>query len=165
MPQLIFLVILWAGFVQAKDMPYSPPARSDYPIRVLWGDTHVHVARDPVGANLDRIQVIKGWRTASGKLLEKVYNVAWSGDRALDVAGKLQSVGSTVDVESASYVNSIGSPELSVVWRDPDFNADEHAFYYVRVLGTRTGNTDTSLDRHMMQNFFGWKIFLTMFLW
>jgi len=94
----------------------------------------IRAVRDPDGANLDRIQVIKGWRTESGGLQEKIYNVALSDGRKVRRNGKVISVGSTVDIEDASYTNSIGNPELTVVWTDPDFNPVELAFYYVRVL-------------------------------
>jgi hypothetical protein len=91
--------------------------------------------RDPIGANLDRIQVVKGWLDADGSLNERVYDVVWSGDREPDPAtGDLPSVGSTVDVETATYVNSIGAPELLTVWSDPDFDPAQSAFYYARVL-------------------------------
>ncbi len=94
----------------------------------------IHVAKDPDGANLDRVQVIKGWRSEDGELHEKIYNVALSDGRVEDEGGKAPPVGNTVDVADASYVNSIGEPELAVVWTDPDFNPNELAFYYVRVL-------------------------------
>jgi hypothetical protein len=90
--------------------------------------------RDPIGANLDRIQVIKGWIDAEGNTQEKVYDVAWSGDRVIGDNGKLPSVGSTVDPETATWSNSIGASELVTVWNDPDFDANERAFYYARVL-------------------------------
>jgi hypothetical protein len=90
--------------------------------------------RDPIGANLDRIQIIKGWMDADGDLHEKVYDVAWSGRREPDENGKLPLVGFTVDVEAATWTNSIGASELSAIWTDPDFDAAENAFYYVRVL-------------------------------
>jgi hypothetical protein len=91
--------------------------------------------RDPDGANLDRAQIVKGWLNSEGVLQEKVYDVAWSGDRSKDLeTGKVPAVGSTVDVESATYKNTIGEPELAVVWTDPDFDASERAFYYARVL-------------------------------
>lgn len=90
--------------------------------------------RDPIGANLDRAQVVKGWMDAEGALHEKVYNVVWSGDRTLDDNGKLAEVGNTVNLETASWSNSIGTSELLTVWTDPDFDPDERAFYYVRVL-------------------------------
>ncbi len=94
----------------------------------------IHAARDPHGAYLDRMQVIKGWRDGSGELHEKVYNVAMSDERKVDREGNTEPVGSTVDVETATYTNTIGDAELATVWRDPDFSADELAFYYVRVL-------------------------------
>jgi hypothetical protein len=95
----------------------------------------VRVLRDPDGANLDRIQVIKGWLDAKGETHEKIYDITVSGDRKIDTNGRVtQSVGNTVDVEKASYDNSIGSPFLQAYWTDPDFNRDEPAFYYIRVL-------------------------------
>lgn len=94
----------------------------------------ITAAKDPDGPNLDRIQVIKGWLDRQGKLQEKVYDVAWSGERTVDANGKLEAVGSTVNVEKASFNNSIGSPQLATVWQDPDFDRRERAFYYVRVL-------------------------------
>lgn len=90
--------------------------------------------RDPIGANLDRVQVIKGWLDAEGALQEKVYDVIWSDDRVLDADGILPVVGNTVDIETASWSNTIGASELVTVWSDPDFDPNERAFYYVRVL-------------------------------
>jgi hypothetical protein len=90
--------------------------------------------KDPDGANLDRVQVIKGWRDQGGELHELVYNVALSDGRTEDRAGQVRPVGSTVDVKNATYTNSIGDPELAVVWVDPDFEQEELAFYYLRVL-------------------------------
>jgi len=90
---------------------------------------------DADGARLDRIQIIKGWMDKAGKLQEKVYDVAWSDDRKLDKrTGKLPAVGNTVDVENATYLNTIGAPQLSTYWEDPDFDRAERAFYYARVL-------------------------------
>ncbi|MDH3750747.1 MAG: DUF3604 domain-containing protein, partial [Gammaproteobacteria bacterium] len=94
----------------------------------------VYALRDPIGANLDRIQIIKGWMDGRGNLQEKVYDVAWSGDRQPDANGKLPPVGNTVDIEAANWTNTIGASELARVWTDPDFDAGESAFYYVRVL-------------------------------
>ncbi len=90
--------------------------------------------KDPLSGNLDRIQIIKGWLDAKGDLHEKVYDVAWSGNRKPDANGKLPSVGNTVDVANATWSNSIGTPELITVWKDPDFDAKQRAFYYVRVI-------------------------------
>ena len=94
----------------------------------------VYALRDPIGANLDRIQIVKGWMDADGNLNEKVYDVAWSGDRQADANGKIPPVGNTVDIEAANYTNTIGASELATVWTDPDFDAGQHAFYYARVL-------------------------------
>jgi hypothetical protein len=94
----------------------------------------IRASKDPENANLDRIQVIKGWVDQAGTQHERVYNVAWSGDRQLDADGKLAAVGNTVDLSSAHYDNSIGIEQLSVVWTDPDFDPQQRAFYYVRVL-------------------------------
>ncbi len=94
----------------------------------------IFALRDPIGANLDRVQVIKGWMGSDGELHEKVYNVAWSDDREIDDNGKLPDVGNTVDLDTASWTNTIGAAELATVWTDPDFDASERAFYYVRVL-------------------------------
>ena len=90
--------------------------------------------KDPDGANLDRVQVIKGWRDKTGELHEKIYNVALSDKRKENHKGEVKPVGNTVNIKNASYANNIGDPELAVVWQDPDFNNDELAFYYVRVL-------------------------------
>jgi hypothetical protein len=94
----------------------------------------VAAAKDPYSGNLDRIQIIKGWPDAKGELREQVYNVVWSGDRKPGADGKLPLVGNTVDVKTATWSNSIGSPELIGVWNDPDFNPQERAFYYARVI-------------------------------
>ena len=90
--------------------------------------------KDPLSGNLDRIQIIKGWMNDKGELHEKVYDVVWSGDRQPGADGKVPTVGNTVDVENATWSNSIGSPDLIAVWTDPDFDAQERAFYYARVI-------------------------------
>jgi hypothetical protein len=90
--------------------------------------------RDPIGANLDRIQIIKGWMDDDGDLHEKVYDVAWSDNRQPGADGKLPPVGNTVDIEAANWTNTIGASELAAVWTDPDFDGNESSFYYVRVL-------------------------------
>ncbi len=94
----------------------------------------IRALRDVDGANLDRVQVVKGWMDAQGRLQEKVYDVAWSGDRKMGADGKLPPVGNTVDVADASYTNTIGAPLLLAYWKDPDFDSGERAFYYVRVI-------------------------------
>lgn len=92
-------------------------------------------AKDPNAAHLDRIQIVKGWLDASGKLHEKVYDVALSDGRVVDPStGKAPAVGSTVDVTTAKYTNDIGAAELRAFWVDPDFDPAEQAFYYARVL-------------------------------
>lgn len=91
-------------------------------------------AKDPDGANLDRVQIVKGWLEEDGSTGERVYDVAWSGDRVVGDDGKLPAVGNTVDLEAATYLNSIGASQLAVVWRDPDFDPKQPAFYYARVL-------------------------------
>jgi hypothetical protein len=94
----------------------------------------VYALRDPIGANLDRIQIIKGWLDKDGKTQEKVYDVVWSGDREPDAKGKLPPVGNTVDLEAANWTNTIGTSELATVWTDPDFDPKQKAFYYARVI-------------------------------
>jgi hypothetical protein len=94
----------------------------------------VAALKDPIGANLDRIQIVKGWLDRRAELQEKVYDVAWSDRRTPSPDGKVPPVGNTVDVPNASYSNSIGDPELITVWRDPDFDASSRAFYYARVI-------------------------------
>jgi hypothetical protein len=96
----------------------------------------VAALKDPIGANLDRIQIVKGWMDAGGALQEKIYDVAWgdSEKRKPGRDGKVPSVGSTVDVANASWTNTIGDPELATVWKDPDFDPAQRAFYYARVI-------------------------------
>ena len=91
--------------------------------------------KDPIGANLDRVQVIKGWLDGSGQLQERVYDVAVSDGREIDANGRCKTpVGNTVDVANATWTNTIGDTEFVTVWRDPDFDPAQRAFYYVRVL-------------------------------
>jgi len=94
----------------------------------------VAAVKDPYSGNLDRIQIIKGWLDKKGETHEKVYDVAWSGDRKPGKDGKLPAVGNTVDVKKATWTNSIGAPELVTTWEDPDFDPKEKAFYYARVI-------------------------------
>ena len=94
----------------------------------------VRAVRDPDGANLDRVQMVKGWMDASGQTQEKVYDIAWSDDRAPGADGRLPPVGDTVDVANASFKNTIGDALLFAHWTDPDFDASQPAFYYVRVI-------------------------------
>jgi hypothetical protein len=94
----------------------------------------VAALKDPIGANLDRLQIVKGWLDASGATHEKVYDVVWSGNRQRGTDGKVPAVGNTVDVANATWTNTIGAPELISVWTDPEFDRAQRAFYYVRVL-------------------------------
>ena len=94
----------------------------------------VYAIKDPKNANLDRVQIVKGWLTADGTAQEKVYNVAWSDDRELHSDGALKPVGNTVNLATGMYTNDIGDAQLSTVWEDPDFDPKARAFYYVRVL-------------------------------
>jgi hypothetical protein len=115
------------GVPMGSDLP-AKPAKAKAP------NFMVYALRDPIGANLDRIQIIKGWTDSKGKGHEKVYDVAWSGDRKIGKKGKLPAVGNTVDVKNANWTNTIGASELATVWTDPDFDPKQKAFYYARVL-------------------------------
>ena len=94
----------------------------------------VYALRDSIGANLDRIQIVKGWLDDKGNTHEKVYDVAWSDGRTPGKDGVLPAVGNTVDVKAANWTNTIGASELGTVWTDPDFDPAQHAFYYARVI-------------------------------
>jgi hypothetical protein len=94
----------------------------------------VAALKDPMSGNLDRIQMVKGWVDAQGARQERVYDVAWSGDRKPGPDGKVGAVGNTVDVANATWTNTIGSPELITVWKDPNFDPGLRAVYYVRVI-------------------------------
>lgn len=95
----------------------------------------ISALKDPDGANLDRVQVVKGWLDASGEAQERVYDVVWSDmDARVRVGGKVPAVGDTVDRTTATYTNTIGAAELRATWVDPDYSEGQRAFYYVRVL-------------------------------
>ena len=143
------LVRFWGGwdFVEADAMSRLP-AEVGYAKGVpMGGDLTkeapgkspvflVAALKDPIGANLDRIQIVKGWLDSKGNTREKVYDVAW-GDaeiRKRDNDGKVPAVGDTVDVANATWTNTIGDPELITVWEDPDFDPKHKAFYYARVI-------------------------------
>ena len=114
------------GVPMGSDLPSTGSDKA--PSFLVWA------VKDPTSGSLDRVQIVKGW-SASGQSFEKVYDVAWSGDRKPDpVTGKVPAIASTVDIENATYENSVGSVELSTVWNDPDFDPSVHAFYYARVL-------------------------------
>jgi hypothetical protein len=95
----------------------------------------IRALRDPEAANLDRIQVVKGWLDAKGVLQERIYDVAVSDGRKIGPDGRCRTaVGNTVDVATARYTNTIGAPLLDAFWKDPRFDPKERAFYYVRVV-------------------------------
>ena len=121
-----------AGVGYAKGVPMGgdlPKASAGKAPRFL-----VAAMKDPLSGNLDRIQIIKGWMDGEGKTHERVHDVVWSGDRQPGADGKLPAVGNTVDAKNAIWTNTIGSPELMTVWTDPDFNPEQSAFYYARVI-------------------------------
>jgi hypothetical protein len=116
----------------AKGVPMGddlPPRRNDGVPTFM-----VYALRDPIGANLDRIQIVKGWLDAKGKTHEKVYDVAWSAGRKPGANGLLPPVGNTVDIAAANWTNTIGASELATIWTDPNFDVKQKAFYYARVL-------------------------------
>ena len=95
----------------------------------------IRALRDPDNANLDRVQIIKGWLGDDGETQERIYDVAVSDDRKIGSDGRCKTpVGSTVNIKEASYTNTLGDPLLTAYWKDPDFDPKEKAFYYVRVL-------------------------------
>lgn len=103
----------------------------------------VYAEKDPMGANLDRIQIIKGWVDANGETHERIVNVTWSGDRTADDSGAIESVGNTVDLETALYTNDIGAATLIGSWTDTDFDPDQQAFYYARAIEIPTPRWST----------------------
>ena len=133
--------------VDALGRAYGVPMGGDLPVApgAELAPEFIAVAqRDPIGANLDRIQMIKGWVDADGVSHEVIFDLAWSDDRIVDPdTGKLSSVGSTVDPQTATYTNEIGAPQLSAQWRDPDFDPVQEAFYYLRVLEIPTPRWST----------------------
>jgi hypothetical protein len=142
------LVRVFAGWDFTADEVHRPDfARQGYQRGVpMGGDLSpapsgsapklmVRVLRDPDGANLDRVQVIKGWLGADGKARERIYDVAVSDGRTIGPDGRCTTpVGDTVDVDEASFTNTIGDALLGAYWEDPDFDPEQRAFYYVRVL-------------------------------
>jgi uncharacterized protein DUF3604 len=123
----------WVNAAYAQGVPMGgdlrpQPAPDKAPSFAAWA------VKDPTSGNLDRIQIIKGW-TKSGQSFEKVFDVAWAGDREPDKwTGVVPPIGSTVDIEKGSYTNNIGAVELKAIWTDPEFDPSLPAFYYARVL-------------------------------
>ncbi|RLT93973.1 DUF3604 domain-containing protein [Ketobacter sp.] len=143
------IVRFFGGFdFVAEDANHRLPARVGYAKGVPMGgeltaapegkapNFLVAAMKDPIGANLDRVQIVKGWMDKKGKLHEKVYDVVWgdADQRKPGADGKIPAVGNTVDLANASWTNTIGDPELITVWQDPDFDPKQQAFYYARVL-------------------------------
>jgi hypothetical protein len=136
----------WVKRAYAAGVPMGgdlPPAKAKAPSFVVWA------VKDATSGNLDRIQIVKGW-AKNGQSFEKIYDVVWSGDRKPNKwTGKLPAVGNTVDIENATYTNTIGSVELKTVWTDPDFDPALHAFYYARVLEIPTPRW-TTIQAHQL---------------
>ncbi len=110
----------------------------------------VRASKDSQGANLDRVQIVKGWIDNSGASHEKIYDVTWAGARKPGADGRLPPIGSSVDIATVSWRNDIGEPQLSAVWRDPDFDPGQSAFYYARVLEIPTPRW-TAYDRQRFE--------------
>ena len=121
------------GVPMGGELP-APPGAGDDPASSAAPRLMIMASADAQSAHLDRIQVIKGWLDENGRARERIYDVAWSGQRARGADGVLPPVGDTVDRARGTYSNDIGAPTLQTVWRDPDFDSSRPAFYYVRVL-------------------------------
>jgi len=94
----------------------------------------IQAIKDAEGANLDRVQMVKGYLDDNGEPQENIFEVIWAGDRTIGTDGKLPTIGNTVDIPNASYSNDIGAVSFDMIWTDPDFDASQSAFYYLRVL-------------------------------
>ncbi len=124
------------GVAMGSELANAPDGKA--PSFIAWA------LKDPNSGNLDRIQIVKGWVDADGKQHEKTIDVAWSDRRTIDEkTGKLPPVGDTVDIATATYVNSIGDAEFFTVWTDPEFDPGQHAFYYARVIEIPTPRWST----------------------
>ncbi len=124
------------GVPMGSDLP--PVSDSNkVPSFLVWA------IKDAESGNLDRIQIVKGWVDENGESQENVFNVVWAGDRKMNKNGKLGAIGNTVNVADASYENSIGSVSLKTIWSDPEFDVQEDAFYYARVLEIPTPRWST----------------------
>jgi Protein of unknown function (DUF3604) len=136
----------WVKTGYAKGVPMGgdlPPAKAKAPTFMVWA------VKDPTSGNLDRIQVVKGW-TKSGQSFEKIFDVVWAGDRKPDKqTGGVPPIGSTVDLDNATYTNTIGAVELKTVWTDPEFDPAVDAFYYARVLEIPTPRWTTIQARKL----------------
>jgi len=129
-----------AGVPMGGDLP---PLKGKAPSFMVWA------IKDPTSGNLDRIEIVKGW-TKNGQSFEKIYDVVWSGDRRLDKwTGRIPPIRSTVDIDNATYANTVGSVELKTLWTDPEFDPSLHAFYYARVLEIPTPRWTTIQARQL----------------
>jgi hypothetical protein len=132
----------WVEQAYASGVPMgaiiSASTREDAPSFVVLA------AKDPIGANLDRLQIIKAWTDASGNSHERIVDIAGAGARTIDIStGLLPTIGNTVNVREATYSNDIGATQLATVWQDPDFSAQQHAFYYARAIEIPTPRYST----------------------
>jgi len=125
------------GTLEPASIPPEGGSGGAAPTFAIWA------VKDPEGANLDRLQVIKGWVDASGASHETIFDVALSDGRRAGPDGKVPAVGNTVDVASASYSNSIGASQLRAFWQDPEFDSGQEAFYYARALEIPTPRWST----------------------
>jgi hypothetical protein len=136
----------WVKTGYAEGVPMGgdlPPRKSKAPTFLVWA------VKDPTSGNLDRVQVVKGW-SKHGQSFEKVFDVVWAGDRKPDKwTGVVPPIQSTVDIDNATYTNSVGSVELKTVWTDPEFDPSLYAFYYVRVLEIPTPRW-TTIQAHQL---------------
>ena len=136
----------WIKTGYARGVPMGgdlPPAKAKAPTFMAWA------VKDPTSGSLDRIQIVKGW-TKNGQSFEKIFDVAWAGERKPNKGtGVVPPIGSTVDVENATYTNTIGAVELKTVWTDPEFDPSLHAFYYARVLEIPTPRWTTIQAKKM----------------
>jgi len=131
----------WVKNAYQKGVPMgsdlTKTSKNESPSFLVWA------VKDAEGANLDRIQVVKGWVDADGKTHEKIFDIVWSDNRELDAKGKLPSVGNSVNGKEATYTNDIGAVTLQSVWKDPEFDAAQSAVYYLRVLEIPTPRWST----------------------
>ena len=136
----------WVKESYARGVPMGgdlPPMKAKAPTFIVWA------VKDPTSGNLDRIQIIKGW-TKNGQSFEKIFDVAWYGDRKPNkFTGRVPAIKSTVDIENATYTNDVGSVELKAVWTDPEFDPALHAFYYARALEIPTPRW-TTIQAHQL---------------
>jgi hypothetical protein len=134
-PDMVRQALARGGVPMGADL--TAPRAGQAPQLLVWA------RKDPDGANLDRIQIIKGWIDGKGQAREKVIDVVWAGDRRPGADGTVPPVGNTVNLKTATYSNSIGAPVLAGLWRDPEFDPQRPALYYVRVLEIPTPRWST----------------------